>query len=187
MRVHAIAFVPALLVALVACGARTDLVDPASDEATLLGDGGVTGSNRDAALFDPDGSAPAPTDATPPGLDAARDAAPPIRDAATGRDAGPVRDTGVPPTADAGAALQQCTQCALQQCPQQATSCFANPQCVQGVSCASRCFAGGANQQAFACVQACNIPQAQQQTIFSLLQCLGQRCQSQCAGLANGG
>jgi hypothetical protein len=58
---------------------------------------------------------------------------------------------------------------------------------VQGVTCASQCFAGGATQQAFACVQACNIPQAQQQTIFSLLQCLGQRCQSQCSALANGG
>jgi hypothetical protein len=186
MRVHAIAFVPVLLVSLVACGARTDLVDPATDEATLVDGGGVVRPTSDASVPGTDGGPVVFVDGGSPSRDAAVDAALPPRDAGTVRDAGSTRDSGVTPGADSGA-LQQCTQCALQQCPQQATACFANPQCVQGVTCASQCFAGGATQQAFACVQACNIPQAQQQTIFSLLQCLGQRCQSQCANLANGG
>jgi hypothetical protein len=181
MRVSALGLAPLALLTVVACGARTDLADgPTGD--VVLDDGGLLpldggGGPRDGAVLPPVGNVDA--GAAPDSAAPTADAASP-RDAAAPRDAGSVRDAG----RDAGSALQTCTQCALQQCPTQAGACFSNPSCVQGLSCAAQCFAGGFGAQAFACVQACNIPPAQQQTIFGLIQCIGQRCQSQCAGLA---
>jgi hypothetical protein len=184
MRVSALGLAPIFFLSVVACGARTELAE-APPGFVLLDDGGLapidSGLAPDSAVG-ADGSVAPPIGTVDGGV---------VADAAAPRDAGATRDAAVPRDAgtispDAAAALQTCTQCALQQCPTQAGACFANPACVQGLSCAAGCFAGGFNAQAFACVQACNIPAAQQQTIFGLLQCIGQRCQSQCAALAGG-
>lgn len=180
---------PFVITILAACGARTDLADPASDALTLadggtLADGAVAtdgGVQADAAL-ELDGSVDAVDGSVPP-IDAAAPPSDGGRDG--GRDAGR-RDSGTTPTPDAGSSLATCTACAFRSCPQQASACLSSTSCTQGLACAAQCLAGAAGGGGFACVQACNIPQSEFQTIAGLLQCLDQNCQSACASLAGG-